>query len=314
VPRVGELATIGSFGTSWLVLLLAMPHIGAGVRRALEDAVRYDIPKPAPYIVIASASLVIIAAGAAGGVLTSVAASGALLFKWPDPKLARVDPIAGFKKLFSREAVLSAVRAVGAGALVSCAISPCLRDALDTTGVSPPTMLAARGYLAVSHIMASIFSVGLALAFVALVFERWKWRRRLRMTFDELKRELRQTEVDPALRNRRSARHRSYLSGSLDAVQQAAFVVTNPTHVAIGLAYRPPEIAVPRVVVSAQGRRAQLLRDKAKMLRIPIVENPELARRLLVEAEIEACIPRQHYVAVAQVVAALTRSGLLNES
>jgi flagellar biosynthetic protein FlhB len=138
-----------------------------------------------------------------------------------------------------------------------------------------------------------------------------RWRRRLRMTFDEMKRDLKQNEGDPLFRNRRRAQHRALLRGSISRIADAAFVVANPTHVAVALEYRPPEISVPRVLVRAVDAGAQIVKRRARELRIPVIENALLARSLFATTEVGGYIPRERYLDVAQIVAALLHEGAL---
>jgi len=122
-----------------------------------------------------------------------------------------------------------------------------------------------------------------------------------------MKAELRSSEGDPLLRGRRRRAHGALVRGSLRRLREASFVVVNPEHVAVALAYRPPEIAVPRVVVRARGEAALAVKRKARELALPIVEEPLLARALFAGAEEGAYVPRALYEPVARIVAALLR-------
>jgi flagellar biosynthetic protein FlhB len=91
-------------------------------------------------------------------------------------------------------------------------------------------------------------------------------------------------------------------------IKDASFVVTNPEHVAVALEYRPPTVPVPRVLVRALDEAARRVREIASSYGIPIVENAALARALYRDGRSGRPIPHEHYVAVAEVVAALLRS------
>ncbi len=134
------------------------------------------------------------------------------------------------------------------------------------------------------------------------------------MTFEERKRESKEEEGDALARGRRRALHRALARGSISRVREAAFVVTNPTHLAVALAYRPPEIAVPLVVVRAAGEGAARVRAIAASCEIPVVENAPLARALFRDARGGEPIPPALYVAVAEVVIALARCGKLRQA
>jgi flagellar biosynthetic protein FlhB len=92
-------------------------------------------------------------------------------------------------------------------------------------------------------------------------------------------------------------------------VKEAAFVVVNPTRLAVALAYRPPRVPVPAVLVRARGEAAARVREIAAIYRIPIVENVALARTLYRDGCPGEAIPAAHYVVVAEVLAALLRAG-----
>ena len=138
-----------------------------------------------------------------------------------------------------------------------------------------------------------------------------RWRKRLRLSFDELKRDQKENDGDPLARGRRRALHRQLSRGSLRKVKDAAFVVTNPTHIAIALEYRPPDVPVPRVLVRAADDAAARVRELAGAYGVPLIEHVALARHLYATARAGEFIPHETYVAVAEVVAALTKAGVL---
>jgi flagellar biosynthetic protein FlhB len=214
--------------------------------------------------------------------------------------------------MFSRDAALTAVRATLAFAAAVIAVAPVVVSVFDaavgTGAVAPMAVAAWHG----------AWNVALAAALVGAAFgaldygvQLANWRKKLRMTFEELKRDAKENDGDPHARGRRRALHRELSRGSLRRVKDAAFVVTNPTHVAIALEYRPPDVAVPRVLVRAADEGAARVRDLARSYGIPLIENVPLARLLYATAEVGAYIPQEHYVAVAEIVAALLKAGVL---
>ena len=130
------------------------------------------------------------------------------------------------------------------------------------------------------------------------------------MSFEDRKRETKEEEGDATARGRRRALHRAVAHGGARRLKDAAFVVTNPQHIAIALEYQPPAIPVPRVLLRSADAAAVQIRELASRLRIPIVENVALARALYRDARTGEPIPHEHYVAVAQVVVALARQGV----
>jgi flagellar biosynthetic protein FlhB len=151
-------------------------------------------------------------------------------------------------------------------------------------------------------------TVGLFFSLAEYGAARGVWLRKLRMSFEERKREAKEEEGDAVVRGRRRAMHRALLRSGLRRIKEAAFVVANPAHVAVALEYRPPEVPVPRLLMRAADEMALRVRELARSFRIPIVENVALARALYRDGRTGEPIPHAHYVAVAEVVAALSRS------
>jgi len=151
-----------------------------------------------------------------------------------------------------------------------------------------------------------VLAVGVLSACVDLASVRAAWLRRLRMSHDELRRDMREQEGDPEAKARRRRTHRSIVRGSLREVRRATFVVVNPTHVAVALRYAPPEVCVPTIVVRALDGGALRVKALARDAEVPVVENAELARELYAVGSLGP-IPPELYVAVAHVVASLLR-------
>lgn len=310
LARSQELVAVASLACGSLALFVAFDPLGAAARDALLGAVRPAQFSPLPYVALAACTLGTMLAALAGAVLCAYAQTGSVWFKLPSPAWKKLDPSEGLKRTFSREAALSAVKALVVALCVSGALVPVVRATLGAGAFSADGLLA----LAVGVLRGTLgaaLGVGGAFAAIDVVLERAKWRRRLRMSFDELRRDHKQSEGDPLLRGLRRQRHRSLVRGSAAKLAQATFVVANPAHVAVALEYRPPEIAVPRVLVRAIDEGAQALKRRARELHIPVVENVALARLLLATAEVGECIPPVTYAPVAAIVAALLRQGVL---
>ncbi|HFQ14878.1 MAG TPA: flagellar biosynthesis protein FlhB, partial [Rhodobacteraceae bacterium] len=147
-----------------------------------------------------------------------------------------------------------------------------------------------------------------ALAFVSIVagldfiYQRFSWLKKQRMTTKEIKDEYKQTEGDPTvkakLRQIRAERGRQRM---MAAVPDATVVITNPTHYAVALKY---EKGMPAPLCVAKGTDAVALRIRslAKENKVPVVENPPLARALHASIEIDETVPPEHYKAVAEVI------------
>jgi flagellar biosynthetic protein FlhB len=307
VPRSRDVAAVASFVAAGGALVAAFDPLASGASDALRDAATHHV-SPQPYLAIASCSIAIVASAACGGSAASLLESRGLRVKFPTPNLKKLDPIAGLKRMFGPDAAIGALKAFVVACAVTCAVVPSAAGVLGAgstlAGVAGVAALAAQS---VGSAIVGAGCVASAFAAVDSIVERVKWKRRLRMSFDELKRDHKATEGDPQLRGRRRQAHRNLIRGSIGRVKDAAFVVANPTHVAIALEYRPPEVPVPCVLVRALDDGARTVKERARALGVPIVENVTLARRLLAATEVGDPIPRDTYGAVASIVAALLR-------
>lgn len=311
VARAGELAANCGFATAAVCVSLGAPAFASLGATALIRSVHGAAPALCAAIV--AGGLLTIACASAGTILAHLFAQGGLNFVAPAWKLERLDPAAGLKRIVSRETLAHSLRA---GAAFCCAVAV-LAPLLKGTAIAMAASQTADGIVAQawSDARRAAF-VACAVGFVFSLAEfgaaRKAWLRRLRMSFEERKRELKDDEGDASARGRRRGLHRELLRGGMARVKEASFVVVNPTHVAIAMAYRPPRIAVPEVLVAAADATALRVREIAHRENIPVVENAALARALYHDARAGCAIPRAFYAAVADVVAALLRQGALS--
>jgi flagellar biosynthesis protein FlhB len=310
VARSHDLGAVASLGCGFAATCAVAGTLAAAAQRALRDA-----PAPgggwSPYAIVAACALAPMLAALAAAVAATYAQARAWTFKMPAPNVAKLDPVRGLKRMFSRDGALAAVKAVAVSSAVAAAVVPALRGALAFGDAATPAELVAAVRRSTVATVAGALAVATLFAFGDLALERAKWLRRLRMSLPELKREHKQSEGDPQLKGRRRQAHRSLVRGSFARLAEAAFVVTNPTHVAVALEYRPPAIPVPRVLVRAIDDGARRVKRRARELRVPIVENAPLARLLLATTRSGEFIAPESYAAVAAVVAALLREGAL---
>lgn len=310
--RAGELSANAAFLCALAAVPAVVPAIAAGARAALIEASFGKVPLQ-PCVVALAWAMVPMATGACGAILASLVQNGGLQIVTPVPKPERLNPFAGIARLCSRETSAHVVRSAIAFACVLAAIVPA---ALGLFGAiergTPLPSLASATAEAAFRVSLCAGATGLAFAVLEYASARRSWLAKLRMTFAEFKRDMREQDGDPLARSRRRALHRSISSGDIRCVKDAAMVICNPTHVAIALAYRPPDEPVPRVIVRAADDVALRVRELAVEHGVPIVENVLLARALYAQARTGATIPHEQYVAVAEVVAALMKSGALS--
>jgi flagellar biosynthesis protein FlhB len=307
VPSSQSLNVIGALCAGSLAVFAAIDPMSVAAETALAGAAR-GVPSLPAYVELGACALLVPFAAACGSLLTTYLQAGRFTLKSPSLKFEKLHPVEGLKRMLSKDAAVGGVKALTVAATVACAIVPAVEGAFaaGASGGNPPE-LAALAARALAQSVAAALVIAGGFAIVDVIMERAKWKKRLRMSLDEIKREHRQSEGDPILRGRRRQAHRALIRGSIGRLKEAAFVVCNPAHVAIALAYRPPEIPVPQVVLRGIDEGAQEIKRRAKALHVPIVENVALARALLAATETGDFIPADTYGAVAAIVANLVR-------
>jgi flagellar biosynthetic protein FlhB len=223
------------------------------------------------------------------------------------PKFERIDPVAGWQRLWSARAAVELLKVLLKAALVAFvlyqAYTERVAEVLALGTLDPVAAIARLGGLVV-HMGLVAGAVLLALGVLDYGYQRWEFRRQARMTRQEVREELRQQEGDPHLRARlRSLQRRFARSRMMAAVPKADVVITNPTHVAVALAYDSATMQAPKVVAKGADLVALRIRAKAQEHGVPIVENPPLARALYRLGDLEREIPVELYHAVAEVLA-----------
>lgn len=314
VARSYELGTVVAFAAALLAAMGAVPFAAGGIVAVFTAVAARPLAGGVPPALtgVAVAALAPAFAAAVGGTALALVQGGGLRVTAVhlDPK--RLSPWAGLKRMVGPEAAVAAARAVAALGLALAALVPLVREVLATaTTLASPGAAAALVGGAVLHACGATLAVGAAFALVDYALVRRRWRAGLRMSGEEARRDAKENEGDPHARARRKSAHRSLVRGGLARVAEASFVVVNPSHVAVALRYAPPAVPVPEILVRALDELALRVRTLAREHGIPLIEDVALARLLYTGGENGRPIPPETYVAVAQIVAALAREGLL---
>jgi len=243
-----------------------------------------------------------------GAALASILQTGPVFsFEPLRPDFKRLNPAEGFKRLLSMRTVFEAGKTVvklgvlGATTVVVVgAMLPDVLSLLQRTPESYPRFFVERG----GFLMFCLLMGFLAIALVDLTFTRWDYLKRMRMSRRELRDEVKRREGDPQVRSKRRELQRALRkkSASTARVPDADVLITNPTHLAIGLEYRRGEMAAPRVICKGSDQVAARMRELAFRHRVPVVEDPPLARALYRSTELDAPIPEDTYPAVARIL------------
>jgi flagellar biosynthesis protein FlhB len=228
------------------------------------------------------------------------------------PDWQRLNPANNFKGLFSLAGFSRVLRSLlPSGFIFYLALRIILNHAqmiLHAARLGVRALLGLIGGLCFSLAWQSCL-VLLAWSAVDYLLQRQTYEKSLRMTKQEVKQESKDTDGNPHTRGRFRRLRREMLRRSLQRdVKRATAVITNPTHYAIALEYRPATMAAPVVVAKGRNLIAQKIKELARWHEIPIVENPPLAQALYKAAEVGQMIPPKLYAAVAEILAFLYRA------
>ncbi|MHB1205355.1 MAG: flagellar biosynthesis protein FlhB [Rhodospirillaceae bacterium] len=225
--------------------------------------------------------------------------------------LGNLSPIAGFKRMFSLNAVLEMtkglVKIFVVGGIVSALVIPTMGHPDKIIDQDLGTTLSEIHRLLVMIIFITVL-VMTTLAAADYIYQHWSHREKLKMTKQEVKDEHKEQDGDPKVKGRiRSLRIERHRQRMMVAVSKANVIITNPTHFAVALKYDMEAMAAPVVVGKGIDYLAKRMRQVAEIHEVPIIENPPLARALYASVEIDQEIPQEHYKAVAEVIGFVMR-------
>ena len=306
---VGAAAVIAIAG-GWMSRNLAaelLPFIARPESISLEghgsiDVARHVARASAP--ILLGVMMVAAVMGAAGNLVQT-----GLLYS-PDkikPDWKKVSPLGGLKRILGPDGLMqffkSIVKIIMVGWVGWVVMKPYIHPLKELAALDPAAMLP----LMVEILRKLVFATAalmLAIAGFDWLWQRQRFLKRMRMTKEEQKEEFKNSEGDPHFKakNRQIAIQRSRRR-MMAAVPSADVVITNPTHIAVAIRYTAGEMDAPVVVAKGQELVAERIREIAREHRVPLVENPPVARLLHSRVEIDQTIPEDLFRAVAEILA-----------
>lgn len=222
------------------------------------------------------------------------------------PDFARLSPMQGLKRIFGLngwvELVKALVKCLVVGGIGAVIVMSLLDDAIGIARMAPAAGIASAAHM----VMMALLSLSAALAIIAAVdvpYQLWNHNRQLKMTRQEIRDELKETDGRPETKGRiRQLQQRLAQQRMMQAVPKADVVITNPTHYAVALKYDAKRMRAPRVVAKGADLVALAIRKLATENKVPVFEAPVLARALYGSTKLDREIPAGLYVAVAQIL------------
>ena len=226
------------------------------------------------------------------------------------PKLSKISPGAGFKRLFSKIALMNFIKGLMKLALVGAIMTVILwpkRNQLDGLVTMDPAVVLLLTRALSLDVLGAVVALLAIIAAADYLFQYRQWYNRLKMSLQELKDEFKQTDGDPHIKAKiRQLPLERSKKRMMAAVPQASVIITNPTHYAVALQY-DRGMAAPVCLAKGLDNIALKIREIGTEHNIPIVENPPLARALYATVEVDEDIPPEHYKAVAEVIGYVMR-------
>ncbi|MDY3855249.1 MAG: flagellar biosynthesis protein FlhB [Butyribacter sp.] len=223
------------------------------------------------------------------------------------PKLSKINPVSGVKRLFSKDKLVMLVMSIAKQIIMVAVVYSVLSDKwnllIDLYHFSLEQSLAVIGDIIIDiglRISIFFFVIGAADAF----YQKWKFHQDMKMTKQEVKDEYKQAEGDPKVKGKqRQVMRQASQRRMMNALPEADVVITNPTHLAVALKYDKDQYDAPVVIAKGADYLAERIKNVAREHDIEIVENKPLARMLYHNVELGDQIPPELYQMVAEVLA-----------
>jgi flagellar biosynthetic protein FlhB len=221
------------------------------------------------------------------------------------PKLSKISPAAGFKRLFSLQALMNLAKGIVKLTIIGSVLTALMwpeRFRLEGLEWTDPAAIVPLVKTLALKLMGAVVAMLAVVAGADYFFQYRQWYQKQKMSLQEMKEEFKQSEGDPKIKGKlKQMRQGRMRKRMIAAVPKAAVVITNPTHYAIALQYERG-MEAPICVAKGVDALALKIRQVAAEHSIPVVENPPLARALHATVEVDQTIPPEHYKAVAEVI------------
>jgi flagellar biosynthetic protein FlhB len=219
----------------------------------------------------------------------------------------RINPISGFKRIFSSKGLMELVKAIAKFLVVSVVAVVFLWSKADDflgLGSQPLVLALQNGAWLIGLSFLVVSSTLILIAAIDVPFQLWDHSQKLKMTLQEVRDEMKDTEGKPEVKSRiRQVQQEMAQRRMMEAVPEADVIITNPTHYAVALKYDHGSMAAPLVLAMGKDLVALKIREIATFHDIEIFEAPPLARALYANCKIDQTIPAHLFFAVAQVLA-----------
>nr|WP_172837368.1 flagellar biosynthesis protein FlhB [Selenomonas sp. oral taxon 126] len=225
-------------------------------------------------------------------------------------KLDKLNPINGFGRIFSKRSLVELVKSFFKILVIGFFLYRFIHEQILAMpqfmffDLTTSLALVAEIIFQMSFIVIGVIMI---MAFMDFGYQKWQTTQDLKMSKQEVKDEMKQTEGDPQIKGKiRQKQRQMAMARMMKEVPKADVIITNPTHYAVALAYEQGMIA-PSVIAKGQDLVAQRIKEIGREAHVPIIENKPLARTLYATVEVGNSVPQELYQAVAEVLAYVYR-------
>jgi len=319
IARSRELNTFAMLMTSAALFLMLGGAVGKGLvsmmrsRFQLSREMIFDAASPVIHFKQAMFdSLLLIAPFLAAMVVVAIIAPLALggwVFSWDaiTPKFEKLDPIKGIGRLFALHGLIELVKALLKFLLifiVALALYRRFLNELVGLGAEPIEQAVGHGLGIIGDCFLVLSASLSAVVMFDVPFQLWEHNKKLKMTLQEIKDEMKESEGSPEVKGRLRRMQMEMAQNRMMAeVPKADVIVTNPSHYAVALKYDPKANGAPKLVAKGVDLMAAQIRNLAIAADVPLLASPPLARALYYSTDLDKEIPKGLYLAVAQVLA-----------
>lgn len=301
------------FATTSLTLTSTAKKLKDFLFASLESAVRRGDDLPTVLAVVNQAlwttlvaSLPSLGAAFIAGLISNYMQVGFLFTTEPlKPDIKKINPVDGFKNLFSKKKIVESIKNVLKFTIVSYVAYATLRDSMREVVMSARVDLwhgVAIGGQIMYDIAIRVTALFIVISMADFFFQRWQFNKEMMMSKYDVKQEYKQSEGDPHQKAERKAlAEELILHGSQQNVANADAVVVNPAHIAVAIKYDKEKGGAPKVVAKGMRKHAETIKEIARENGVPILRNIPLAQALH-KLDLEEEVPEELYEAVAEVL------------
>ncbi len=222
------------------------------------------------------------------------------------PDLSRLDPIAGMKRMFGANGWIELLKSIAKSLLllgVATVVTAQLMPRIASLHRGTPAAFAEAIRSGTLQLFGWTLATFVVVTILDTLYQRYAFRKRLRMSRSEVERETREDSGDPLIKQHRMGLRRDWAQHSeVAATRSAHMLVVNPTHVAIALDWHPEHVPVPLITAKGEDRIALRMRTIAAEADVPVLRDVPLARALLERGELGEAVPEDLFDAVAQAI------------